>query len=320
MSRPPTPLQIGAWRVDPGSGEISRKGETVHVEARTMRLLVYLAERPRAVVSIDELLKAVWPGVIVTSDSVYQAVTSLRRTLGDDAKQPAYIATVPRLGYRLVASVGTPDDLANHPVSSASTGAVDGTAAASSASPARPDRRRRLLIGVAAAATGLALVTLSAVALHGQFGATRPSPAPVATPFLPKSVAVVPFIDLTAGMSHEYFADGITEEVIDKLSKAPNIRVAAPTSSFYIKNKPLPVTEIARTLHVGYVLDGSVRKSGPRLRVAARLSRGDDGYVVWSDTYDRPLGDILAVQDDIARDVARALEASIESPVTSRSP
>src|SRR6201999_1151431 len=96
-------LRIGEWRANPSSGQISRAGETLRVDARSMRLLVYLAERAGQVVSIDELLEKVWTGVIVTPDSVYQAVTSLRRLLGDDSKQPAYIATVPRLGYRMVA-------------------------------------------------------------------------------------------------------------------------------------------------------------------------------------------------------------------------
>ena len=106
MDQPAGPsLRIGVWRVTPSSGQISRAGETVRVEARSMRLLLCLAERAGQVVSIDDLLEQVWAGVIVTPDSVYQAVTSLRRQLGDDPKNPTYIATVPRLGYRMVAEV-----------------------------------------------------------------------------------------------------------------------------------------------------------------------------------------------------------------------
>src|SRR3954469_10489968 len=96
---------MGAWRVDPAIGQISRGEETVRVEARTMRLLLCLAQRAGEVVSIEDLLNEVWSGVIVTPDSVYQGVTSLRRVLGDDPKRPTYIATVPRLGYRMIASV-----------------------------------------------------------------------------------------------------------------------------------------------------------------------------------------------------------------------
>src|SRR5580765_4304010 len=106
MERPTTTkLRIGAWCVNPASGQISRNGETARVEERTMRLLLCLAEHAGEVVSIDELLNHVWSDVTVSPDSVYQAVTSLRRLLGDDPKQPSYIATLPRLGYRMVATV-----------------------------------------------------------------------------------------------------------------------------------------------------------------------------------------------------------------------
>jgi TolB-like protein len=122
---------------------------------------------------------------------------------------------------------------------------------------------------------------------------------------------VLPFLDLTEGMHEEEFADGMTEELIDKLSKIPGLRVPSPTSSFYFKGKQVPVADIAKAVGVAYVLDGSVRKSGARLRVAARLIRADNGYVVWSESYDRPFGDILMVQDDIAGEVTKALRASI---------
>jgi len=131
-----------------------------------------------------------------------------------------------------------------------------------------------------------------------------------------QSVAVVPFLDLTAGMTHEYLADGITEEVIGRLSTLPNMRVVAPTTSFYIQGKPIAVTDIAKNLGVTYVMDGSVRKSGSTLRVAVRLSRGVDGYVVWSASYDRRLGDMLSLQREIAIEIAKALNASLTNAVS----
>jgi transcriptional activator of cad operon len=137
-----------------------------------------------------------------------------------------------------------------------------------------------------------------------------------------KSIAVLPFLDLTEKMNQEPFADGMTEELIDKLSKIPGLRVPPPTSSFYFKGKLWPrshgtpqmtIADIAKALGVAHVLDGSVRKSGARVRVDVRLIRADDGYVVWSETYDRPFDDILMVQDDIAGEVTKALRASIEA-------
>jgi TolB-like protein/DNA-binding winged helix-turn-helix (wHTH) protein len=271
-----------------------------------MRLLLCLAERPGEVVSTDELLNQVWSGVIVTPDSIYQAVASLRRLLDDDAKQPTYIATVPRLGYRLVATVGPwPDQsIAQTDASRASNGGHP--------SPAATDPQtsgpRRVLPWVSGAALCLALV--AAFLFRGK--ATN-DPSPVTATPLQKSIAVLPFLDLTDDMNHEPFADGMTEELIDRLSKVPGFKVPGPTSSFYFKGKQIPVAEIARTLAVAYLLDGSVRKSGDRLRVAARLIRADNGYVVWSETYDRPVDDVLMVQDDIAGQATKALRASLEA-------
>ena len=275
----PKILRIGDWLVNPLSGDLARGEERVRLEARTMRLLLCLAERPGEVVSIDTLLSQVWSGVVVTPDSVYQAVAGLRRLLGDDAKQPAYIVTVPRLGYRLVAPVET------------QIGA--------SAAPSPVRAKSRMYAAVAAAV----LLGVGLLAYYFVSGREAPDPA---------TVAVLPFLDLTDSMNEEPFADGMTEELIHKLSQVPGLRVPAPTASFYFKGKQLPLPEIAKSLHVAYVLDGSVRKSGETLRVAARLVRADDGYVVWSENYDRPVDDKLMVQDDIAGQVTSALRRSIE--------
>jgi transcriptional activator of cad operon len=281
-------LRIGDWFVNPQAGEIARGEERVRLEARTMRLLLCLAESPGEVVSIDTLLSEVWSGVVVTPDSVYQAVAALRRLLGDDAKQPAYIVTVPRLGYRLVAPVESQVDATPTP---------------------RPARASSKMY--AALAVGILLIAgVGAYYLLAVRDETDQAAAD--TMAGPKTIAVLPFLDLTDSMNEEPFADGMTEELIHKLSKMQGLRVPGPTDSFYFKGKQLPLAEIARSLRVSYVLDGSVRKSGDTLRVAARLVRADDGYVVWSETYDRPVDDKLMVQDDIAGEVTSALRTSID--------
>jgi len=292
-----TTLLIGDWRVDPSSGEITRDGHSIRLELRAMRLLMCLANRAGQVVSIDELLTEVWPGIAVSQDSVYQAVTSLRRQLGDDAKQPAYIATVPRLGYRMVAKVrpwtDQPEDSSDAP------------------QPLRSPQTQVRLSWLAAPAIFLLAVLAVAFLIRTRDAAKQqPSSALAAQP--QKSVAVLPFLDLTEGMKEEEFADGMTEELINRLSKIPEFRVPAATSSFYFKGKQMPLVDIAKALGVIYVLDGSVRKSETRLRVAARLVRAENGYVIWSETYDRSLDDKLWVQEDIAGEVTKALRASIE--------
>jgi len=278
----PQAIRVGAWQVNPGSGEICRDGQVVRLEVRAMRLLVCLAQHAGEVVSIDDLITNAWAGVNVSQASVYQAVTSLRRVLGDDPTQPAYIETMPRLGYCLVAEVSPWKE-----------------------NVALPSRTK--LTSMAAIAVCLTLVAAFGLMLRRKIG---DNPA-FASSQPQTSVAVLPFLDLTEGMSQEEFADGMTEEVIDKLSKMPGLRVPTATSSFFFRGKQVAVADVAKTLRVTYVLDGSVRKSGPRVRVAARLVRADNGYVIWSESYDRLFGDLLTVQDDIAAEVTKSLSTSL---------
>jgi transcriptional activator of cad operon len=297
------PLRIGEWRVDPTRGEISRGGETARLEARTLRLLLCLAEHAGEVVSIDELLDQAWTGVAVTPDSVYQAVASLRRILGDDPRKPIYIATVPRLGYRMVATV--------EPV-------LNGMPSLGAASPKppgqapNPEQRQPNAPLRATAIVAVLLLVVGAAGLlrHNPFSRNHPSAAAATTP-PPNSVAVLPFLDLTEGMKNGEFADGVTEELIDKLSRVPGLQVPSATASFYFKDKQISLAQMAQSLGAAYVLDGSVRKSQGWIRVDVRLVRAASGYVLWSQTYDQPEGNILAIQDDIASAVTRAMTATI---------
>jgi TolB-like protein/DNA-binding winged helix-turn-helix (wHTH) protein len=301
-----TTLRIGAWCVSPMSGQISREGETVRVEARTMRLLLCLADRAGEVVSIDDLLNHVWSGVIVTPDSVYQAVASLRRLLGDDPKRPTYIATVPRLGYRMVAAVSPWADQPIAPTVGSRASDGDNLTTATLDAPIPGPRRRAGALLAAGAALSLALIV--AFLFHSRIANDDHAASPAIIAPTQNSIAVLAFLDLTEEMNQEPFADGMTEELIDKLSKIPGLRVPPPRSSYYFKGKQITIADIATKLRVAYVLDGSVRKSGATLRVAARLIRADNGFVVWSETYDRPFDDNLMVQDEIAGEVAKALK------------
>lgn len=304
-----SPFTLGEWSVDPVLNSIAREGETIRLEPRTMRLLLCLAERGGAVVSADDLLDYVWPNVIVTPDSVYQAVAALRRLLGDNPRDPRYIVTVPRQGYRMVAAVNAPTRILLPDVSTPLALGVPSDA------PSMPVARRAPWRG---ALTGFAIVSaLALVAIltmpYWPESDTKPVlPLPAVAVPDGRSVAVLPFLDLTESMGEEVFADGMTEELIDKFSQIPGLRVPSPTATFWFKDKQMTVAEIAHKLGVAYLLDGSVRKSGAMLRVAARLVRADDGFVVWSETYDRPSDDKLMIQDDIASEVQKAMRATID--------
>jgi TolB-like protein/DNA-binding winged helix-turn-helix (wHTH) protein len=295
-------MRVGDWCLRPTAATISRDGKTQRVEARTMGVLLVLASHPGKVVSSDELLATVWPDVTVSQDSVYQAVASLRRLLGDDPKEPAYIATVPRLGYRMVASWGV-----------VPFGGGGGP-------PMPPPDARRRRAAVMAGVTALVLLFTASVWFFGRtavrnaakVAANAPAttaPVPVAAARAEKSIAVLPFIDLTDKMNHEIFVDGMTEELVDKLSKVPGLHVPPARTSLAFKGKHPTIAGVAKTLGTTYVLDGSVRNSGKTLRVEAQLVRADSGFVVWSETYDRPSGDLVKIEDDIAAEVTRSLAA-----------
>ncbi|MEM9396338.1 MAG: hypothetical protein AAF991_02590, partial [Pseudomonadota bacterium] len=135
------------------------------------------------------------------------------------------------------------------------------------------------------------------------------SPAPVAA--AQKSIAVLPFVNLSSDPEQEYFSDGISEELLNVLAQIPDLRVAARTSSFIFKGDQVPIGEIAEMLNVNHVLEGSVRKSGTRLRITAQLIEADEGFHLWSETYDRELEDVFAIQDEIARAIATALKSEL---------
>lgn len=126
-----------------------------------------------------------------------------------------------------------------------------------------------------------------------------------------RSVAILPFVDLSEKRDQEYFSDGLSEELIDQLTNVPDLVVPARTSSFYFKGKQSTISDIARTLNVANVLEGSVRKAGTRLRVSAQLIRADNGYHIWSETFDRNVDDIFRIQDEIAGAVVKALKLSL---------
>lgn len=293
----------GEFRVNPALDEISRDGVKTKLEPRTMRLLVCLAEHAGQVVSVEQLLDLVWKDVVVSPDSVYQAITSLRRILGDDPKDPKYIANVMRRGYRLVATVGSPTVV---------------TTAPPLRSPPLESKPSKLTVIVICTAlvSFIAIVGAQQGWLRNWKPAAIQSVSPGALRDHDRSVAVLPFLDMSENHDEEYFADGMSEELITTLSRIPELRIPARTSSFYFKGKQATISEIAKSLGVQYVLEGSVRKSGTMLRTTVQLIRASNGYHLWSQTYDRDLRDVLKVQDEIALAVVKALKLSLLSDST----
>jgi len=346
MPDEPQVLRIGEWRVDRGLDELSRSGQTIRLEPRTMRLLLHLAAHAGQVVNVEQLLNEVWPNVIVTQGSVYQAIAELRRILGDDREHPSYIENLPRRGYRLIAPVApwnaensaTPSDAtqaatAPDPMISAPIPAEPQSVraaqdrSATSGTEARKRLRRNAVLGVIT----LAAVIVAGIALDASWrvrhmpatgpriaGKTEVLVTPVIFAPPPHSIAVLPFVNLSGDPSQQYFSDGLTEELLNSLSRIDELQVAARTSSFSFEGEHPDITAVAHKLNVASVLEGSVRRSGQRIRITAQLDNAGTGFHIWSQTYDRDLGDVLQLQTEIATAVAEALKIRLLSDLAEK--
>jgi TolB-like protein/DNA-binding winged helix-turn-helix (wHTH) protein/Tfp pilus assembly protein PilF len=284
--------QIGAWQADPSDDRLTRAGESIKLEPRMMRLLLCLARSADQVLSQEQLLKEVWPGLIVGPASVYQSISQLRKVLGDTDSPPTYIETVSRKGYRLIAPVRAPEEQVGA-LTSDGTAAAEQTRSPESAQRARSRWRW-------AAATTLAVVLAVTAFLVQRLTRTPEASGP--------SIVVMPLVDMTAQRTEQPFCDGLTEELSNWLAQIPTLRVVGRTSAFALRDQANDVREIGRRLGTTHLLEGSLRKSGNHARITVQLVSTHDGYHVWSDSYDTELTDVIRVQEQIARSVAQSLD------------
>jgi TolB-like protein/DNA-binding winged helix-turn-helix (wHTH) protein/Tfp pilus assembly protein PilF len=271
------------------------EGET-RLRPKSFEVLSYLVRNCGRLVSREELLEAIWGRAVVTEDSLTQCLVDIRRALGAEGRET--IRTVPRRGY-IFDPQGNPQ--------------ASGAGATPAAGP------RRAIIGPVLAVL-VALLAGWWLLVHDR-PAPELSPPRAASPAaeVPQSIAVLPFVDMSPEQDQEYFGDGISEEILNLLAQSPKLRVIARTSSFSLKGQPLDIPSIATRLGVAHVLEGSVRKAGNRVRVTAQLVDARHGVHLWSQSYDRELGDILAVQSEIAVSVATALRATLRLAAGERS-
>jgi TolB-like protein len=256
------------FRFDPRTGELWRDGKLARLTPRAAAVFTMLAECAPKLVSKQELFERVWSGLAVGDDALTSSIQELRQALGDDARAPRYIETRHRRGYRLIEPVTVIGE----------DGELAGLQSAPAPGPSSPSGR----VGDA----------------HG---------GSLSLPDRP-SIAVLPFGDLSRDPDQEHFADGITEDLITGLSRIRWLFVIARNSTYQYKGKHPDIRLVGRELGVRYVLEGSVRRQDKRLRVTAQLIDAVGGGHHWAERYDRELGDIFAVQDEITRSVAAVIE------------
>ena len=279
-------LRDGAWQVadltvDRRSRSVRRGRKQIKLPRLSLDLLVALVEAAPTALSTDQLLARVWKGAVVSPTTVTKRVELLRHALGDNSEAPRYIALEHGYGYRLVPQP--------QPVVAPSQS--EGRWVVKSLGP--------LLGVIALAATAVVLYAL-----------LRPDTVAEAPP--ERSIAVLPFADLSQEGDQAWFANGLAEEVINVLVRIPDLRVAARTSSFRYRDSDKTVMEIGRKLGVANVLEGSVRSSADRVRVTVQMIRTEDGFHVWSDKFDRESADVISIQEDLAQKIARVLQTSMD--------
>jgi TolB-like protein/DNA-binding winged helix-turn-helix (wHTH) protein len=292
----PDPVRLSAERdfvlddleIRPSASEAIRGGKAQHVEPRVMQVLVALARAAGSVVSREELIRRCWDGRVVGEDAINRCMSRLR-ALADrgDGTRSFHVETIARVGYRLLATAGVATN--------------DAAPVAGSAVP----RRKRVALAAFAA---LALVALAGTLAY-RFASRTPAPGPasVAEP----SIAVLPFQNLSADADAAYFAAAIQDEILTRLAKIGSLKVVSRTSAVEAAKASGTLADIARTLGVANVLEGSVQRSGDTVRVNVQLIRAATDTHLWAEKYDRPLDDVLQVENDIAGSIVTVLAARI---------
>lgn len=299
-------LRFGVFELDPAVPELRRRGRHVHLQEMPLRALEMLLERPDELVSRETFFAHLWPnddsGIL--DDNLNTTMRKLRLALNDSAHHPRYIETVPKRGYRFVAPVST-DDEAPPPAAPAPGDPV----------PAQSARRRfwgrRTIFSVVVSL--LLAAAVAAVLLLGLGERARDTDA-AASGGRFATLAVLPFVNASGDPADEYFSDGLSEELMGRLARSQELRVVSRTSAFALEDADLDAREIGRILGADALVEGSVRHDGERLRISVHLVDSSNGYQLWSQTYDRRIGDVFAVQEDIALSVANTLTGRLLAP------
>jgi TolB-like protein/DNA-binding winged helix-turn-helix (wHTH) protein/Tfp pilus assembly protein PilF len=309
-------LRFRDFELDPAQFELRRTGHRVRLERKPLELLILLVEKRGTLVSREEIIQRVW-GDDVYFDAergINNAVRKIRAALHDESGQPHFVETVVGKGYRFIASINgataaTPSPNVGPAVAPAVTD-VDEPARISWL--ARAGRTGRVL-----AATGLVLVIVAMVIAVTLARVRQHLFASSSSPRI-QSLAVLPLANLSGDATQEYFADGMTEALIGRLSTIRGLRVISRTSVMRFKDTRMSAPEIAKALNVDAIVEGSVIRDGGRVRVHAQLIRAATDEHFWSETYDRELSDALGLESDVAQAIARKVEVTVTGEEHSR--
>jgi TolB-like protein/DNA-binding winged helix-turn-helix (wHTH) protein len=283
-------FRVADWLVSPQRDCIERGDEVVHLAPKAMSVLVCLASASGEVVSRRDLFETVWPGGEVSDDALTQRIVELRKAFDDSAQNPAIIETIPKIGFRLIPPIVPLSERAE-----------------SMPKPGPDVRRKNGLKWLVFTALGVLLLAI----VINRFWTNGQSMQEPLTGAVPPSIAVLPFVNMSSDPENEYFSEGLSEELLNLLAAVPGLDVISRSSSFSFKGKDLKIPEIAEELNASLILEGTVRKTGHRLRITAQLIEAHSDRHLWSNTYDRELSDIFALQEEIAQSILVAMQDEI---------
>lgn len=291
---------VGEWHVEPNTGHLRKGEQETKLEPRVMSLLVCLAGKRGEVISREELEATVWEGSVVGYDALTSAMIKLRKAFHDNSKKPSVIETVSKKGYRLIADISFdensfPEKLLKD----------------EKFSTIEKIEKSNNLIFRTEFWMGLLFILIGLTFLIINYN-SKPAETLAKSNFTP-SIIVLPFTNIASTQDQEYFSDGITENIITDLSHLSALKVLARNTSFRYKGQIIDPIQVGKDLSVDYLLEGSVQKSGKKLRITAQLIDTSNGYHVWAERYDRELLEIFAVQDDVTRKIVNALAINLTS-------
>jgi TolB-like protein/DNA-binding winged helix-turn-helix (wHTH) protein/lipoprotein NlpI len=301
-------IRFSDFHVDFRSGELRKHGARIKLQVQPLQILQVLLEHPGELVTREELQKRIWPvDTFVDFDhGLNNAVKKLREALGDDAEKPRFIETLSKRGYRFIGAIQN-DAPAVAPQDAAVVGAPTETSAW--------ELNRKGFLW--ASALGLAVVAALVLLLGLNTGGMRDGLLGKNTAARIQSLAVLPLQNLSNDPAQEYFSDGMTDALITDLAQIGSLKVISRTSSMQYKQTKKSLPEIARELNVDGIVEGTVQRSGDRVRITTQLIHGKTDKHLWANSYERNLSDVFALERDLTQEIARAIQAQVstQSPV-----
>src|SRR5882762_5620675 len=302
-----TSVRFADFELDLRSGEIHRNGIAQKLQPQPTRILTILVNRVGEVVTRQELAQEVWGSqtFVDFEQGLNFAIRQIRTVLDDDANDPKFIETLPKRGYRFIGEVSRAVEESNDYESLAAALSSADLIAAPATLPSAPPANALPRYGFL-----LAALAIIAVVFGLGWERLRHSTASADAGHL-RSVAVLPLSNLSNDSEQEFFSDGITDEMITELAKVPNLRVISHTSVQRYKGTKLSLQEVAQELHADAVIEGSVIRSGDRVRITAQLIDARTDQHLWADKYDRDFRDILTLQSDVAQQIAAQIGVNL---------